>query len=74
MTVLYSPSTKRVIAPLNMGTIATFQLNEQWEATDIVHAAPVDLDTMAESFTNEEIADWMECEISEHWRELAYEN
>ena len=69
-TVMYSPSERKVCAQIGPGMCGTLVLNENYEAdTDPIHAAPIDVRTLSESFTNEEITDWEEREI-ELWTDL----
>lgn len=68
--VLYSPSVRRVISPIDAGMTGTIQLDEKFQAINLVHAAPIDSQTMADSFTNKEIGDWEIKEIDD-WTDLA---
>jgi hypothetical protein len=67
-TILFSPSTKRVI--WNNGAMTfTTQLSEDFSPEKHIHAAPIDEDSMAEAFTNEEIGDFEERSIN-LWTDL----
>lgn len=65
--VLHSKTTKRVIAPSASGGSITMIFDEK--PADLIHAAPTDIDTMSESFSNREISDWEEKNITK-WDDL----
>lgn len=69
--VLFSPSTRRVIWGGPNLTV-TLKLNESFEATHEIHAAPIGIDAMSESFSNRHVQDWVRAEIEDEWSELQH--
>ena len=57
--ILYSPSTSRVIYYYN-GFAVTSIVTDYYQVVENLHSAPIDLETMRESFSNQEIKDWEE--------------
>ena len=68
LAVYYSPSTKRVCYQARDGMCVT-GLIENNKMSKLIHAAPVPVTTMIDSFTNQEIDDWEIKEIHT-WSEL----
>lgn len=67
--ILYSPSTHRVIARVSADLIGTIQLDKTFRAERVIYAAPVDMDEMADSWSNQDIDDWEERNIRA-WADL----
>ena len=68
--IMFSPSTMRVCTPFSAGVQATLQLNENFEADGKpLHTAPIDVETLSESFSNENITDWERRSI-DSWTDL----
>jgi len=58
MDMLYSPSTKRAIYYYNNYAV-TSVIDNNYRVVQNIHSAPIDIDTMSESFSNTEIHDWI---------------
>ena len=57
--ILYSPSTRRAIYYYN-GFSVTSEVDDEYKVVENIHSAPIDLETMSQSFSNESIKDWEE--------------
>ena len=59
MRILYSPSTNRAIYYYGSYAVTSIVDND-YKVEQNLRSAPIDLETMSESFSNQEIKDWEE--------------
>ena len=59
MKILYSPSTRRAIYYYGDYAITSI-VDDNYRVEQNLHSAPIDLETMSESFSNQSIKDWEE--------------
>lgn len=71
--ILYSPSTHRVIVPVINDLTGTIQLNKALRTHRTIYAAPISMKDMADSWTNQDIDDWEERDIT-FWTDLQANN